>query len=438
MISHRRLFYGWIVVGTSAAGLFLGAFPIVVFSFGVFFESFAREFHASRAEVSLAFTIHNLASGISAVVIGRIADRTGARNVILPGLVIVAAMLLFAQAIGSVPELYLFYAALGTVGSATTTVPYALVVSRWFDRQRGLALGGMMVGLGFGAVAMPLVVQQLIVTFGWRHAFGIVGCAMLAIAVPIVGIFLRDAPTQMGLLPDGASASTTRAHTSSPPDGLAWRNARHSGTFWLLIAVFVLLAASVHACVIHMPQLFIDRGATAENAALATSVVGLALLVGRIGCGYFLDRYFGGRVALMICAGAALGIAWLWTGSVGWLALVGAFLVGLGMGAEVDIIAFLMSRYFGLRSLGATMGFAFGAFVIAGGLGPLVMGFAFDRTGSYRLPLAGFCVAATAAAVLVSRLGPYRFGASPDERVVRVDASQESVQASRKAERGIR
>ena len=117
-----------------------------------------------------------------------------------------------------------------------------------------------------------------------------------------------------------------------------------------------------------MPQLFADRGATAENAAIASSVVGLALLVGRIGCGYFLDRYFGGRVALVICLGAALGIALLWTGSVGGLALIGAFLVGLGMGAEVDIIAFLMSRYFGLRALGATVGFAFGAFVIAGGL----------------------------------------------------------------------
>jgi MFS family permease len=115
-------------------------------------------------------------------------------------------------------------------------------------------------------------------------------------------------------------------------------------------------------------------------------------------------------MALVICLGAALGIAPLWTGGAGKLALAGAFLVGLGMGAEVDILAFLMSRYFGLRSLGATVGFAFAAFVIAGGLGPLVMGFAFDRTGSYRVPLAALGAAAIVAAVLVTRLGPYRFG----------------------------
>jgi MFS family permease len=89
------------------------------------------------------------------------------------------------------------------------------------------------------------------------------------------------------------------------------------------------------------------------------------------------------------------------------------------MGAEVDIIAFLMSRYFGLKSLGATMGFAFAAFVVAGGLGPLVMGLVFDRTGSYRMPLAAFGAAAIVAAALVTRLGPYRFGPSAPDHATR-------------------
>jgi MFS family permease len=217
----------------------------------------------------------------------------------------------------------------------------------------------------------------------------------------------------MGLFPDGRSAGTL--DSGSRLGGVAWRDARQSSTFWLLIAVFVLLAASVHACVIHMPQLFADRGATAENAASAASVVGFALLVGRIASGYFLDRYFGGSIALVICLGAALGIALLGIGGAGRVALAGAFLVGLGMGAEVDVIAFLMSRYFGVQSLGATVGFAFGGFVVAGGVGPLVMGFAFDRTGSYRLPLAAFGVAAIAAAVLVTRLPPYRFEPPRDD-----------------------
>jgi MFS family permease len=424
MSDQPKVFYGWVVVATAALGLFLGAFPIVAFSFGVFFQPFVREFHSGRAAVSLAFTLHNLVSGVSAVVVGRMADRIGARTVILPGLAIVAGLLFSAKAIGSsLWELYLFYVALGVVGSATTTVPYALVVSRWFDRRRGLALGGMMVGLGVGAIVMPVVAQRLIASFGWRNAFAIVGCAMLFVPLPIVGVLLKDAPAEIGLLPDGASPGRAPlSHRASGLDGVSWREARQSGTFWLLIAVFALLATSVHACVIHLPQLFADRGATAANAALASSVAGVALLVGRIGCGFFLDRYFAGRVALAVCLGAALGIALLWTGATGNAALAGAFLVGLGMGAEVDIIAFLMSRYFGLRSLGATVGFAFAAFVIAGGLGPLVMGLAFDRTGSYRVPLIAFGAAVLVAAALVSRLGPYRFGPpAPDDATGRVE-----------------
>src|SRR3954469_18738381 len=111
---RRRPFYGWIVVAASAIGLFLGAFPIVAFSFGVFFPSFAREFGRSRTAISLAFTVHNVVSGVLAVFVGRIADRVGARKVILPGLAILGVMLVSAVAVGrSLWQLYLFYAALG-------------------------------------------------------------------------------------------------------------------------------------------------------------------------------------------------------------------------------------------------------------------------------------------------------------------------------------
>jgi MFS family permease len=335
----------------------------------------------------------------------------GARKVILPGLAMVGLILFLAKTIGSqLWALYVFYCALGAVASATTTVPYALVVSRWFDRRRGLAIGLMMVGLGTGAIVMPMLAQRLIAAFGWRNAFALVGCAILVIPIPIVALLLRDRPAEMGLRPDGAIQNAAPAAAGGRPDGLTWDESRRTGTFWLMVAAFVLLAASVHACVVHMPELFADRGATPQTAAIASSVVGLALLVGRIGCGYFLDRYFGPYVALAVCGLSALGIALLWIGTAGLPALAAAFLVGLGMGSEVDIIAFLMSRYFGLRSLGTTIGFAFGAFVVGGGVGPLVMGLSFDRTGSYSVPLAGFFAATLVAGAFVARLGPYRFG----------------------------
>jgi MFS family permease len=406
-----RFFYGWVVVATSALGLLFGAFPIVVSSFAIFFKAYIHEFQTSRAAISLALTIHNIVAASLCASIGRLTDRFGGRNVILPGLGILGLALLSAETIGSnVGQLYIFYAVLGAVSGTTTSVPYSVVVSRWFSRRRGLALGLTMVGLGVGAMVVPPLVQQLIAGFGWRSAFAIVGGAILIVPIPIVGLFLKEAPQGIGLSPDGVAAATIAPRQS---EGLTWPEIRNSPTFWLMNSAFVLSSAGITACIVHIAALFSDRGATPASAALAVSVVGLALLAGRAGTGFFLDRYFGPYVAMFLFALAALGIALLWTGATGGLALMGAFLVGLGLGAEVDIVAYLMGRYFGLPSLGMAFGFAFGAFVLASGLGPLMMGFAFDHTGSYRAPLAGFFFATMLAAALMSRLGPYRFVVNP-------------------------
>jgi MFS family permease len=417
MKPQLRFFYGWVVVASAAVGLFLGAFPIVVVSFGVFFKSYVQEFHASRAAISLAFTIHNFVAALLTVFVGRLCDRVGARKVILPGLALLGLILLSAEAMGSkLWQLYLFYSVLGVVGGATVSVPYGVVVSRWFNRRRGLAIGLMMAGIGAGSIFMPPLAQRLIASFGWRNAFAIVGCAILAVPIPIVGALLKERPEQMGLMPDGDSELGALVPTHGQEEGATWREIRCSGTFWLMIAAFVLVAATVTACLIHLPELFADRGASTRGAALASSIAGVALLVGRVGSGYFLDRYFGRNVAIFIFANIAVGVALLWTGSTGVPALVGAFLVGLGFGAEVDIIAYLMGRYFGLRALGTAFGFAFGAFVLAGGLGPLLMGVAFDHTGSYRAPLAAFFAASLVAAALIGRLGPYRYGVERDAK----------------------
>src|SRR6266567_1590071 len=178
MQRRGQFFYGWVVVATSALGLLFGAFPIVVSAFAVFFKPYIQEFHASRAAISMAILIHNIGAGSLATWIGRLTDRFGARNVILPGLGILGVVLISAEAIGSkLWQLYLFYALLGVVSSTTTAVPYGVVVSRWFNRRRGLALGLTMAGVGVGATVVPPMVQLLIASYGWRSAFAIVGGA---------------------------------------------------------------------------------------------------------------------------------------------------------------------------------------------------------------------------------------------------------------------
>ena len=178
-----------------------------------------------------------------------------------------------------------------------------------------------------------------------------------------------------------------------------------------MVCAFSLVSVSVQGCLVHITAMLTDRGISVQTAALGASVMGAAVLIGRVGTGYLLDRFFASRMAALLFGGAAAGIALLMIGSTPSIAFLGAFLVGLGLGAEVDLIAYLVSRYFGLRSFAEIYSLIFGAFALAGAFGPLVMGAGFDLTGSYHAPLVAFVAATLVAAVLMTRLGPYLYRA---------------------------
>lgn len=240
-----------------------------------------------------------------------------------------------------------------------------------------------MFGLGSGAIVIPSLTQRLIAVLGWRGAYASVGLLILVVSVPVVGLFLKETPEKRTRVP-----STATGQPSS--EGVAWYDAWHDPAFWIMAGAFFLVGASVHGCVVHLVPMLTDRGITAERAALARSLLGPALLIGRVGSGYLLDRFFAPYVAMFVFVGAALGMVLLWSSATGGTAYLAAFLVGLGMGAEVDIIAYLTSRYFGLRALGEIYGYAFASYALAGALGPWLMGLGFDRTGSYVLSLLSF------------------------------------------------
>jgi MFS family permease len=407
-----RIFYGWVIVFTSAIGLMLGYAPVFVYSFSVFIKSLAQDFHSSRTSITLAFTLANLMQSVGAPLIGRLVDRFGAHKVVVPSTVIFGLVLIsFKYSSTSLWHLYAFFILIGLIGVGTAPVPYGIVVSRWFDKRRGLALGLMMMGLSTGAILLPLIAQRLIVLFGWRTAYAIIGFAVLAISVPVVGTLLKDSPDKMGLQPDGEPDLNTGSQQQKNEQGMTWSAARRQPTFWLLASAFFLLGASVHACVIHLVPMLTDHGISLQRAAFASSLLGVALLIGRVFTGYFLDRFFGPYVAMLLFSGVAVGISLLWSGAGGSLPLLAAFLVGLGMGAEADIIAYLTSRYFGLRSFGVIYGFLFATFTLAGALGPVLMGVGFDRLGSYRAPLLFFLAATLVATALLTRLGPYVYRA---------------------------
>ncbi len=402
----RRISYGWWAVLASAFGLFWGI-PITVYSFSVFFKPLMLQFHAGRAAVSLAFTLMLAAGALCATPVGWLIDRYGPRRVILMGTAIFGSILLGNRILsGSITQLYCFYVILGLSIQGVGPIPYGSLVSHWFDRRRGLALGLAMLGIGVGAVFMPSVAQTLIARFGWNNAYSILGASVLLICWPAVAGFLKERPADLGLSIDGTRSTTDSL--GQVGRGLTARQAWSGGDFWLMACAFTLASASLQACVVHLAPMLNDRNLGVRAAAVGSSLAGAAVMIGRMGTGYLLDRTFTARLASILFAISGVGIALLLLASRT-AAFAGAFLVGLGLGAELDLIPYLASRYFGLREFGKVYSSLFAAFALAGALGPLIMGAAFDDTGSYRAPLVGFMLAILLASILLTGLGPYRF-----------------------------
>jgi MFS family permease len=406
--AQPRIFYGWWIILVSAVGIFFGP-PVTVYSFAVFFPSLVHEFHATRTAVSFGFTLHNLVGAIWLPVMGNLIDRFGARRVLLSITFVFALVLLSAPwLVHTILAFYIFYAVLGWM--LPGPMGFGVVIAHWFDRRRGLALGLLGLSLGVGAFIVPLLSRWLIARYGWHVAYAIFGGANLLIAIPAVLAFLRNDPAELGIAPDGVSSAPHGSITAQTATGLSWSEVRREPAFWVMVSAFVMASASLHAGILHLPMLLMDRGFTAQRAALASSVVGVAIMVGRAGCGWLMDRLFAPRVGMLFYALSASGLVLLWAAPAGPSTFLAAFLVGLGMGAEVDMIAYLASRYFGLRSFATVYGYAFAAFMVAGALGPLMMGVVFDHFHSYSVGVGVAAIASLAAAALLTVLGPYRFG----------------------------
>lgn len=405
--TRKKFFYGWWVVVVSAIGLFMGYGAVISFTFGIFSNPISKEFDWSRTEISLAYSLSLLVYCLATPLIGRLIDRIGARKIIIPSVLIFGlCMISFNFLSNNLWQFYLIYLVMGLVGGGSSLVPYSGVISHWFDKKRGLALGLAAIGVGLSTFLMPTIAYGLTALAGWRGAYTILGLMVIAVTIPVVAFFLVDKPQLMGLLPDGEESSKQIDFVEAL--GVTSGEALRSGTFWLLFIAFFLIGISVVGCLIHLAPMLTDRGISGQKAAFATSVLGGAVIFGRVSSGFILDRFFASYVAMIFFTGAALGILLLWSGAGGAWNFAAAFLIGMGMGAENDIIAYAVSRYFGLQSYAEIYGYALISFALGGVVGPLMMGIGFDKTGSYRVVLGIFILATMIGAVLMTRLGPYR------------------------------
>lgn len=396
----------WWIVFACACGLLVGAGSILIFTFGVFLKPVTADLGISRGDLSTALGVSAWFVALACPVIGWLIDHFGPRPVMVPGI------LLFALAVasfglmqpGDVALVYVIFCVAGFISGVQTPIPYAAVVSRWFDRERGIALGLATAGVGLGVALIPQLAAFLINRFGWRDAYFGLGLAVVILAWLPVAIFVRDPPST------SASGPKSSAPAAAMP-GIDAAAALKTAHFWLLAVAFFLGVMAINGTIVHIVALLTDRGVALQVATGALSVAGIAIIVGRVICGWCLDRFWGPYVAVCFFALPMIGIALLGSGWPYPVPLAGAALCGAGIGAEIDLMAFFISRYFGLKAYGKIYGLMFMLFNIGTGLGPALSGRAFDAFHSYVQIFVVYEVALAVTCVLLVCLGPYAYPA---------------------------
>jgi MFS family permease len=361
-------------------------------SLGLFIVPLGAEFGWDRAEVSLALTFFTIALVAALPLVGRLVDRHGAIQVLLPSVVVVGlGLAAIALVVDRLWRFYAVYLLLGCLGAGANSLAYVRVIVAWFDRRRGLALGLTIAGSGLGYAYVPPLLQHVIDGWGWRSGYLVLAAITLGVAAPVLRLVMRNTPAELGLGADGA-AGAGAAQDAGAPQGPSRADAIRQRVFWQLALVFSVSSFCLYGLLAHLVPMLTDRGMAGDAAAFAAALLGVTITIARVAIGYLIDRVFAPRVALACFLAAAIGLGVLAAGASGHAAYGAAVLIGLALGVEMDLLAYLTSRYFGLRSFGAIYGLLFAAMLIGVSLGPIGYGAVFEATGAYRSILAP-CVA---------------------------------------------
>jgi len=391
----------WWVVGGAVTGLIVCNGPVLAFTFGVFLKPIMADMGWQRGTASFALAFGELFGAVTVPVLGLMMDRWSIRRVALPGIVAFALCLgLMGLTPHSLPIFILFFAMVSIAGAIQSPLGYTKAIAAWFDRRRGLALGIALAGVGLGGIIIPQVAQALIGQFGWRGAYASLGALVLLIALPSVGLWIRE--------PQPGEGEHRTHHAAGTAPGLSARQAVDTPRFWLLAGAFFLVAMALLGSSAHVVPMLTDRGLSPVAATATFGLFGLATLIGRVVTGFLVDRIFAPYVVAVFWFAPVAGFAALLSGT-GFLPATGVFLIGLGLGSEVDMLAFLNSRYFGQRAFGQLYGYFFMSFALGGALGRFLGGYLFDLAGSYGPALIGAGVALVVAIMLLSRLGAYAY-----------------------------
>lgn len=401
-------YYGWVIVGAVFIAEFSGA-GVGTFVTPLFFAELRNEMGWSLTMLTGAVTAQTLVNAGSAPIMGYLLDRIGARPVMLFGAVLAGVGLLLLTQIQEIWQFWILYGTVGALGLAQLGgLSAGVVVTKWFVRRRGRALAISTLGTTIGGMVMAPIVGTLIATQGWRAAWGILGAALLLVTVPVIALFVRRQPEDLGLLPDGGAATAVadpstlterQRRLAGTEESFTVKEALRTRTLWLLVIGFNLVNISANALVIHLvPFLTLQEGLTAQAAAYIVTVRLGGSTASRIIWGFAADWF--PMNACLAAAFAARGIGPLALALLPYPTNVIVMLVFSSIGGGFQVLTPLaFANYFGRANSGAIQGAVRPLLIVSTLSGPLLIAILYDTTNSFDL---GFMIAGGLALASVS------------------------------------
>ena len=403
---------GWPVVLASMLGIGLGLSPVPFYTIGMLAPELAREFGWTFGDIMAGLPIMTFAVLVASPIVGLLADRVGVRPIALISVVLFGfSFMAFAANPGDIRFFYANWAIMAVLGAGTLPITWTRAVNNRFEDRKGFALGLSLLGTGvFGFLVKPFT-AFVIDAYGWRAAYMAVGALPLILAFPVAWFAFHDVGDRRQSAADRRENDALR---SAATPGLTFSQTLRNWRFWVLAVAFVPISFGVGGPIPNMENIIKIAGFSGPDIVSLVSLIGLSVIAGRVVGGWLIDCFWAPGIAFFMLCAPALA-CWMFAhGDLTYATAAGSIiLIGFAAGVEYDLMAFLVARYFGLKSYGAIYGSLYGFFALGAGIGPVVFGRAFDATGSYDGPLmlsAGLLVAGAAALLL---LGRYRvFGAA--------------------------
>jgi len=400
----------WWIVWGSLVGNIVGPGPAVIFVTNVFMIPVTTELGWTRGEFSSGLLASAVASPIMTPLFGWLMDRSGIHKIALPAATLYALSLAsFAlMTAGARWEIYVMFACASGFGASCGPLPYSKAITAWFDKERGLALGIATCGVGLGTFVIPQMAQIFVSAFGWRIGYVAVGIATWLLAFGMIALFVREPP---GYLERLRATHDPEAAAGRPSFGLATRDAILGTRQFSVLFIIFLLEGTANNGILsgHFVPMLIDRGYSPQAAVALLGASGLAALIARVIVGFCLDFVNGPIFSAIVMLLPVCGVGLLWSGAGSPAPFFAAVLMGLAIGAEVDMLGFFVSRYFGRRSFGTLYGLIFAAFTIGIGVGPVILGIGFDTYHTYTPVLGAYVIALIVGSALFLTLGTYRY-----------------------------